>query len=239
MPKTADHSILDLIEIKIMKNGRITISFPAEKKTVFFKFIKEQGYAYTSLGKEKLFVQISEGRIQKSRFENIRTAFHAFLKDADYSGLPNGIGYHKVMESYYQNYLFKNSPALRNHLAKALNDQEIHELLLTNNSDYLKKHQNNLLLDKLKENEFKSAEDKVNSFHEDDKALHHKQIGESLYLVLNEMSNPKYDLHMFDCWICSYKKESDIGRKKPLYVQTVMLNFNWERDFDLIAKHIS
>jgi len=239
MPKTAKHSILDLIDLKKMKNGRITISFPAEKKIVFFKSVKDSGYAYTSLGKEKMFVHALDGKIQKIRFEDIRTAFHSFLKDADYSGLPEGAGYHEVMESYYEKYLFKDTPALRNYIAAELNEQQTHELLLSTDSDYLRKYQNNLLLEKLKEKKFKRSEDQINSFHENDKALHHKQIGESLFLVLNEMNDPKYDLHMFDCWICSYRKESDIGKKKPLSIQTVMLNFNWERDFDLIAKHIS
>jgi hypothetical protein len=238
-PTTELLPILAVIDVKKLKNGNSKISFPSEKASNIYSIFKNEGFAYVELSGKAVLVQRGLNGIEQVSIDNLRDSFEHYLKNVDYFELPADVTYHKVMDTYYQNAFLKSNNKLKAYLTGHLSDEELHTLLLKTDHQYRKAHQLQTMLEQLENTRFKLTEDKISTYHKNDRHLYYKHIGENDYIVFNDIDDPKIKLRMFDCWISKFTKESDIGKKHPLSTSSVMIDFKWDRDYQLIASYLN
>jgi len=238
-PTTELLPILAVIDIKNLKNGNSKISFPPEKTQNIYSMFKNEGFAYVKLSGKAVLIQRSLNGMEQVSIERLRDSLEHYFKNADYSELPADVTYHQVMDAYYQHAFLRSNPKLKAYLAGSLSEEEQHELLLKTDYAYRKAFQLQTMLEQLEKTSFKLAEDKISTYHKNDRHLYYKHIGENEYIVFNDIDDPKIKLRMFDCWISKFRKESDIGKKQPLATSSVMIDFKWHRDYPLIASYLN
>ncbi len=231
--------ILEIIEIKKLKNGKSKILFPPEKAFNIYDMFKNEGFAYVKLNGKAMLIKKDSNSIDQVSIEKLKDSFENYLKNADYSALPDDVTYHEVLNAYYQNALLKFNNKLKAHLTVSLADGDLHQLLLKTDHQYRKTQEVQTMLKQFDESKFKLAEDRIGTYHKNDRRLYYKNIGGNNYIVFNDIDDPKINLRMFDCWISKFARESDVGKKQPLSTTSVMIDFKWEQDYHLIASFLN
>jgi len=231
-------TLLDLVTLKQERGGFFRVSFPKEKRPVIFRLLKEAGFAFVRLNKRSLFIRRKLNDISHVGLYDLVHYFKDHLQTLDYNALPGETGYHDVLDAFYRTHPIKESNQVKTALASELSETERHSLLLKIDYGYVKAQRIQETLEHFEESAFKLTEDKIGTYHAGDQRLYYKAIGNRRYLVFNDIDRPEYHLRMFDCWVSTFAKESDIGKKKPITIEPIIVDFRWERDFELIRAYV-
>lgn len=85
---------------------------------------------------------------------------------------------------------------------------------------------------------FNKTFDKIASFSKNS-TLYYSKIKNNEYIVFNHFCTDKTkEFQGFDCWLCEFKTQKDIGQKEPLKCEQVKLAVKFPEDIDLITKAI-
>jgi hypothetical protein len=91
------------------------------------------------------------------------------------------------------------------------------------------------LISKLESIGFSKTKDRINAHTN----LYFRQIDEGRFLVFRHFyTNRKIASQMFDCWTGNYPAESEIGKTRATQVIDVRIDFQIDRDWDLIAPYL-
>jgi hypothetical protein len=138
-----------------------------------------------------------------------------------------------VLNAYLENDPFKKLGLLKNILQDKPTDEEIHLIKLQVDITYKKKFEIELMITTLKNLNFTKAVDNHGDFGKAD--IYFKRKSDHEFVVLSHYCKGKNILNQgFDCWITTYKRESDIGTRKPLLMDSLRLSFHLDRDVQLI-----
>ena len=226
-------NILDFIQLDRLKNESYRIKFPASKVINIYALIKKLGFAYVSIEGRSIYIQKTAERIKEVGFFDIKKAFQECLEKSDYSGLPDGIGYNEVMNTYMRDSVPKENSLIKHYLVVEINQDDLHDLQMQINGNYRKDFEIKHLLEKLEELKFKKCVDVIGTYHKGD-TLYFKYISDKKYIVFNDFGR------MFDCFLSTYTYETHIGIKQPLHLRPLHVGdgFKFDRDFHLIEPYL-
>lgn len=230
--------INDFITIRREKNGQIEITFdhPDNKKNIY-KFLYEFGYRSGKVDNKLIYFIRKDSKLTISSLNEIKSTFIDYLEDFEFKNIPND-----VQKPYVTNCFHIQKPIKANGLCKYLNENltnsETLQLKLQTNAGYKYKNEIDNLL--LKFNEWgvnKTTIDTLGDFKKGN-ILYYKKIESNKYLIFNNCYSSDKNKQCFDCKVASFVNENDIGKKKPTDLQTIRINFEIDRDFELISNYL-
>ncbi len=231
--------IEDLVKIKIQKNGKTKISYDFHHLANIYRFLNELGYCSTKLDGKQIYFRRAGDEIIPTPFFHINDAFFELLRKGEFDNMPSDLDYSLVMECFYWKPPIKESGALKYYLSDRLTPTEEHTYRLLTDLGYKLKFEAGQLLSKFDEWALKKVTDKIGAFAKPDNLLFYKNIGDNKFLLFNQY-NAGFPTHVgFDCQIATFKKEDEIGIKKPIKNERICLNFHLERDYFLLKNYIN
>ena len=230
--------INDFITIYRQKNGKVKITYDISNESNIYKLLHELGYRYTKIDNKQVYFKRENKNLFPVKFLDISLAFRNFLRSANFINIPPDVSLDNILNWYYEKDPVKRNGLFYHHLQENLDDEEQHQLKLQSNAEYKKKFEIQELLSKFNEWNFTKTVDTVGNFGKDDD-IYYKNIGENKFLVFNHYNAKKWFVSGFDCWIATFKKESNIGKKRCLLNQDIRLSFHLDRDYELIKNYVN
>ncbi|MES2618108.1 MAG: hypothetical protein V4613_09520 [Bacteroidota bacterium] len=116
--------------------------------------------------------------------------------------------------------------------------EELHVYPYIKDLDYLHKFNIKQLLLKFNEWGFLSILNQSFTFGGKDELIYYKQLDINKYLVFNQYASYSSTLNGFDCRIADFKSMGKVGIDEPFASTVVELNFNIDKDLELIGKYL-
>ncbi len=207
----------------ITKNGRVKVTL---NEIEIYKSLRDFGLRFANVDKVGHFYFRQDG---------IKVANLLGLRDLVWDKLEKGEFPNKnlTLNAYLKKNPIRKGEALKRILRDNLTDGEKHIVKIQVDIKYQKKTEIEETIKELEKLNFTKVIDEVGNFGNMD--IYFKQKLDQEFIVLSHYCKGKDILKQgFDCWRTTYKRDSDIGIKKPLTVDSLRLSFHLNRDVELI-----
>ncbi|MGB0887575.1 MAG: hypothetical protein ACPGSL_05605 [Vicingaceae bacterium] len=221
-----------------LKNGKTKITFDFQNQTNIYHFLRELGFCKSNLDGKRVYYQRVGVKINPVTSQIIKDAFFDFLQKEEFSNIPNGITHSDITNWFLEHPPIKNNGGLDNSLKDTLTESETQSFRLQTDESFKHKFEVKQLISKFEEWNFNETTDYVGAFQVNN-PLYYKNIGNKRFIVFNHYNSTDSNNDGFDSWIASFDKEKQIGTKKPNEIQTIQLNFQLKRDFNLIKDFVN
>jgi hypothetical protein len=230
--------INDFITFDRLKNGRVKITHDINNEGNIYKHLHELGYRKAKLDNKRVYFRREGTELTPLSIREIKVAFRDYLRNFDFTNIPDDIEYFSILNWYYERQPIKENGLLDHYLEDELNESEVHYLRLKTNVGYKHKKEIENLLSKFEEWSFSKTIDNIGSICLN-APLYYKKIGDKKYLVFSHYNSEHKTNNGFDCWIATFVNEKQIGKKKPSDIETIRFSFQLDRDFGLISDYVS
>ena len=235
--------MIKLAEIRESKTGRKKIEF---FQLGIYDLLKNHlGFRYTKINKKGYYLKLNiDGMFEVVNFLKLSEAFREYIS-TEFENISElkGVTYNEFMNEYYSKRPIKNGNYCREYLSEdfELSPENLHEVLMKIDYNYMVANKTKNILEFLKEENFEETIDSIGNFALQ-KPLFYKRLSKNQFLVFNQpFIDIKTNDSVFDFWSVNADSEEKFLQKKLNEKDLIdlRLGFDLGRDIKLYSEKIT
>lgn len=223
--------ISKFVRIIQQKNGIVRLNFEKSNELEIYKFLKENGFGKSKVGKKIIYYQKQRDKIKVVQKDDISYFFYEYLRDGNYK-IPNTLRKEEILDAYLKHLPIKENKLYNFILKEELSDNDSHKLLIQSDTTYGHKFESSRLISKINEWGFR----KIQSGKKPSDPLYFKSISKDTYIVFRHYNSLKPHDDGFDCTIGRYLSEKHIENEHTIETIKFIKTFRLNEDLKILQE---
>lgn len=234
-----EDNLCNYVAIETQKKGTLKVSCTYQNKVNTYGKIRDLGFRKIKFDNKDVYIRRGVDGMRLSGINEIRNSFLEFIQKEIFFFSSMSIDYNYFINKYMLVYHIMENTSFNDIITDILTKEEMHQLRLRLDSQYLHNYKIQKIFDILKEWEFSSTVD-TSGYFTYKAPLYYRTIGDKKYLIFTHYCDGnKYGSDGFDCWSAKFEDESDIGKKDPIESIDIRLSFDLDRNYCEIDEYLN